>query len=134
MKLFIRIIISLLGLAVVYGGLNYLASERVEVVTLHTVDTDATPRDTRIWIVDRNGSAYIRARETSRWYARVRAMPNIELSRGSQRIRYTVVPHPELRDELNSRFRNKYGWGDAFVSFTIGGRSDAIPLELVPMR
>lgn len=70
MKWFIRTfaILALLGAA--FGALNYLASERVEVVTLHTVDATGQPQDTRIWTVDREGSAFIRARHGSGWYAR----------------------------------------------------------------
>lgn len=134
MKLLVRVLIVLLVLGATFGALDRLASERVEVVTLHTVAADGQPRDTRIWIVDRNGAAYIRARESSGWYARVKARPDFELTRGSQRARYTAVPHPELRDEMNGLFRAKYGWGDAYVSFTVGGREDAVALELVPVR
>ncbi len=134
MRLLVRALIALLVLGAAYGALNYLASERVEVVTLHTVDPAGLPTDTRIWIVDRDGAAFIRAREGSGWYARVRAAPNLELTRGERRARYTAVARPELRDDLNRLFRTKYGWGDAFISFTLGGRSDAVALELVPLR
>ena len=111
MRLLVRALIALLVLGAAYGALNYLASERVEVVTLHTVDPAGLPRDTR-----------------------VRAVPNLEVTRGERRARYTAVARPEWRDDINRLFRAKYGWGDAFISFTLGGRSDAVALELVPLR
>ena len=131
MKWLVRALVALLVLGALYGALNYLASERVEVVTLHTVDAAGQPKDTHIWIVDRQGAAFIRTREGSGWYARLAAAPSFELTRGAVRARYTAVSHPELRDEINTQFRDKYGWGDAFISFTLGGRDDAIALELV---
>lgn len=138
MKWLVRALLSLIVLAAAYGALNYLASERVEVVTLHTVDATGQPKDTRIWIVDRpidgRSAAFIRTREGSGWYARLAAAPDFELTRGATRARYTAVAHPELRDEINRMFRDKYGWGDAFISFTLGGRDDAIALELVPKQ
>jgi len=128
----VRTLVALLVLGAAYGALNYVASERVEVVTLHIVDASGQPSDTRIWILDHQGAAFIRARESSGWYARLTAAPDIQLTRGDVRARYTVVSHPELRDQINAMFRDKYGWGDAFISFTLGGRDDALPLELVP--
>ncbi len=128
----VRMLVALALLGAAFGALNYLASERVEVVTLHTADANGQLKDTRIWVVDHQGAAFIRARSGSGWHARLTAARHIEVTRGGRRARYTAASHPELLDEINATFRDKYGWGDAFISFTLGGRDDAVALALIP--
>ena len=132
MKLALRLLIALVVLAAAFGVLNRLASERVEVVTLHTLDAAGEARDTRIWVLDHEGRAYIRASPGSGWHARLAARPTFELTRGGVRRTYSAVERPELRDTLNTLFREKYGWGDSFISASVGGRARSILLELVP--
>jgi hypothetical protein len=60
------------------------------------------------------------------------AQPTFDITRGDVRATYTATERPELRDTLNPLFREKYGWGDAFISAMVGGRESAIILELVP--
>ncbi len=133
MKILVRVLAVLVALGASYGALNYFASERVEVVTLHTVDAKGAPRDVRLWVMDLDGATYLRTRTGSGWYSEVQAQPGFEVTRGAVRQRFTGVAHPELRDAINKAMREKYGWGDAFISFTLGGRDDAIALQLVPV-
>ena len=132
MKILIRGLSILLVLGAAYGALNYFASERVEVVTLHTLDDKGQPRDVRLWVIDHEGAAYLRTKNGSGWYTQIQAQPNFEVTRGASRERFTGAPEPELRELINRGMRSKYGWGDAFISFTLGGRDDAIALRLVP--
>ncbi len=127
-----RLLVALVVAAAAFGLLNRLASERVEVVTLHTLDAAGEAKDTRIWVLDHEGRAYIRSGPDSGWYARLAARPTFELTRGGVRRTYRAVERPELRDTLNARFREKYGWGDAFITAVVGGRQRSILLELVP--
>ena len=48
------------GLLILVVGLQYIASERVEVVELLTVDEVDGPITTRLWVVDDAGFAYLR--------------------------------------------------------------------------
>ncbi len=132
MKILLRVLAVLVALGAAYGALNYFASERVEVVTLHSVDAQGAPRDVRLWVMDLDGATYLRTREGSGWYSQIQAQPSFEVTRASVRQRFTGVAHPELRDAINKAMREKYGWGDAFISFTLGGRDDSIALQLVP--
>jgi predicted outer membrane lipoprotein len=132
MKIVLRLLIALVVLAAAFGALNYLASERVEVLTLHTLDAAGAPKDTRIWVLDHEGRSYIRTSEGSGWHARLVAQPTFDITRSDVRATYTATERPELRDTLNPLFREKYGWGDAFISAMVGGRESAIILELVP--
>ncbi len=132
MKIALYLLAALLVLSAAFGALNYLASERVEVVTLHTVDAAGQPKETRIWVLDHEGRSYIRTSEGSGWHARLVANPTFEITRDGDRRTYSSAQRPDLRETLNGLFREKYGWGDAFISMIVGGREQAIILELVP--
>ena len=132
MKTALLVVGGLLLLAIAYGAMQYFASERVEVVTLHTLDAGGQPQDTRLWVMDYQGAAYLRTHSGAAWYARLQARPNFEVTRGGVRARYTGVPHPELSATINQLMREKYGWGDAYISFMVGGREGAVPVRLVP--
>jgi len=114
-------------------GLEWFASERIEVVVLHTHDASGAAHDTRLWVVDHDGSPWLRAGSVeSKWYKRVAADPQIGLTRGATELRYHATPVPAARDVINDLMRAKYGWGDLFIGWMIGGRDTAIPVRLDP--
>jgi hypothetical protein len=116
---------------VILFGLESYASERVEVVVLHTHDASGAAHDTRLWVVDHDGSAWLRAGSPeSGWYKRVAADPSISITRRSTEMRYRATPVPEQRAVINELMHAKYGWGDQFIGWMIGGRDRAIPVRL----
>jgi Uncharacterized protein conserved in bacteria (DUF2255) len=135
MKRFLVITGSVLVLVVVVVfGLQALASERGEVVVLHTHDASGAAKDTRLWVVDHDGSAWLRAGgPDSGWYQRVATDPLISVTRGATEVRYRAVAAPEQRAVINELMRAKYGWGDQFIGWMIGGRETAIPVRLEPL-
>ena len=135
MKRFLIITASLIVLVVVVlFGLEGYASERGEVVVLHTRDASGGAHDTRVWVVDHDGSAWLRAgRPESGWYQRVAADPEITVTRGSTDVRYRAVAVPEKRAVINELMAAKYGWGDRFIGWMLGGRDGAIPVRLDPI-
>lgn len=119
----------------VFMALQYLASERVEVVVLHSVDTDGQKVETRLWVVDHEGSAYLRVGEDgSGWYSRIVANPVVELERNGITTPYQVVPRPDLSNTINDLMQAKYTWGDSFIAYALGGRENSIPLQLTPVK
>jgi hypothetical protein len=135
MKRLLIIAASILVLIVVaIFGLERFASERVEVVVLHTHDAAGAAQDTRLWVVDHEGSPWLRAGSVeSGWYKRVAADPLIGVTRGGTDVRYRAVPTPDQRAVINELMRAKYGWGDQFIGLMIGGRETAIPMRLEPL-
>jgi hypothetical protein len=134
-RLVIRIGGIVLLLLVTFLGLQWFASERVEVVVLQTRDASGALEETRLWVVDHDGALWIRAGGVeSGWYQRVAAQPMIELTRAETHRVYQAAAVPEQRAAINALMRAKYGWGDRFISWMIGGRDDAVPVRLEPAR
>lgn len=121
---------GLLALAVVIFVSQMVASETGEVVVLTTAGPDSEPVETRLWVVDLEGSQYLRASEGSGWYGRLTADAAVELRRGENSSPYAAVPSPELRDVVNDLMREKYGWRDVYIDWLVGGRDNAIPIRM----
>ena len=60
MKYILWLVGIVLGLALIIGGLQIVASERVEVVPLHTINAADEEVVTRLWVVDYDGHAHLR--------------------------------------------------------------------------
>ena len=124
-------------LAIVLGvfGLQWAASERVEVVELHTVDpASGEAVTTRLWVVDHDGKAYLRVgADGSGWYSRLTASSQISVTRQGTRGDYLAVPRPEKSDIVNDLMQAKYTWGDTLIGYLVGSREGAIPVELQPL-
>ena len=60
-----------IGLALIMGGLQISASERIEVVQLYTVSQTGEKVVTRLWVVDYDGHAYLRGETDSGWFRRL---------------------------------------------------------------
>lgn len=122
---------GLLAVAVVLFGLQILASERVEVVELHTLDADNAEVTTRLWVVDDAGYPYLRAGgDGSGWSERLAANIEFEVTRAGNRARYTAVGRADKRDRINQLMHEKYTWGDTLIGLMVNSRDNALPLEL----
>ncbi|MEQ8955874.1 MAG: hypothetical protein RL120_17205, partial [Gammaproteobacteria bacterium] len=113
-------------------ALQIVASERVEVVELHTVDSQGEEVSTRLWVVDDGGFAYLRAgvSEGSGWYSRLQQNGDVALTRAGERRNYRTVLRPDKADVINRLMREKYTWGDWLIEVLIGGREGSMPVEL----
>jgi len=129
MLLFLAGILALLLLIV---GTQYIASESGEVVVLQTRDEAGGVHETRLWVVEHDGSAWLRAGDPSRgWFPRLSARPDVVTVRGSEALPYRAVPTPEARDTINDLMHEKYGFADSYVSFFFA-RANKIPVRLLP--
>jgi len=123
---------AILGIAIVVIGTQYLASESGEVVVLRTQDAAGGVHETRLWVVDHDGSAWLRAGNPSRgWFPRLTARPEVEVVRGGEVLAFQAVPTPEARDTINDLMQQKYGFADSYVSFFFP-RAKKIPVRLLP--
>ena len=125
----------LLGLALLYGVLQIAASERVEVVQLHTTDEAGEQQVTRLWVVDDKSYQYLRVgADGSGWFSRIEANGEFKVTRADVTVTYTAVLRKDKSELVNTLMLDKYTWGDEFISWMVGGRQGAIPIELHPVN
>ncbi len=131
-----KLILSILSVAFILSAgvmvLQIVASERVEVVEVKTVDDLGEVATTRLWVVDYEGKQYLRAGADSGWYLRMKANPNITMARNGKEAQYHAVERKNLMNVINTRMNEKYTWGDDIIGVMVG-RSEAIPMELQPI-
>jgi Uncharacterized protein conserved in bacteria (DUF2255) len=129
----VRIISFVLALLVTVGVLTYVAGEMTEVAILRTYDKGGAPHDTKLWVVDYNGTSWVRVGKPRRlWYRRLLRRPSVELRRGPHTYSVTAHAHTDLetRQALDQRFREKYGLVDWWYGVLI--RRGAVPIQLEP--
>ena len=132
MKIVLWVLGSLLILALAFGALQYAASERVEVVELHTLNDGGGQVTTRLWIVDHEGYPYLRGDTASGWFNRLQASDTVSLTRNGETRAYTYRLRNGNLAAVNRLMREKYTWGDQLVSMMGGseaGQSNAIELS-----
>ncbi len=134
-----KILFSILGIFVliiaIFGITERLASERIEVVVLHTENEAGAQKTTRLWVVDLDGYPYLRAGdEASGWYQRLQSKPTVSLTRGSKTARYRYEVDTESREAVNRLMQEKYTWGDKFFALVLNNRSEAIPIKLIQLE
>ncbi len=115
-----RIALCLALAAVLFGGSILFASEQGgEVVTLISFDPEGRGSETRLWVVDAGGRAWLRAGQPgASWLRRVEAVPEVVLRRAGREGRYRAVPVPEpaATERINSQMRERYGLWDRWIS------------------
>jgi hypothetical protein len=132
MKFALRAVAALFGLFIVVMALQMIASESGEVVVLTTIDAAGAPEETRLWVVDYQGAAWLRAGSAGAgWYARLRESPSIHVRRDGIDTAYHAAPVPEATAEINRLMASKYGWADRYIGLLFS-RDDAVAIRLDP--
>ena len=124
------VLIALSGIFLLALG-TYIAGEQTEVAVLRTHDDSGVPYDTKMWVVDVDGSPYVRIGRPGRgWGERAKAHPDVDLIRGDVTTPCTaaVVEDPALRTRIDDAFAAKYGWVDWWYGVVV--RKYAIALRL----
>jgi hypothetical protein len=126
-----KIPILLVSLIIVIYLVQLIASERVEVVELHTLNNEGEEIITRLWVVDDEGYQYLRVgADGSGWFDRLRAAEMVDITRNGRRYSYSWTTRQSKSAQINLLMRGKYGWGDSFIGYLTGGRDGSIPVEL----
>ena len=130
----LRWIGAALAVLLLVGVGTYLAGEQTEVAVLRTRDVEGRVHDTKLWVVDLDGVAWVRvARPEREWFKRLRANPEIEILRhggAPQRVHATPDPTVDTKAKLDRAFREKYGLTDWWYGVLL--RHDPIPVRLDP--
>lgn len=131
-----RILLALAAIGCVLLLITLVALEGGEVVVLRTTGNDGKVTETRLWIADEGGSAWIEAANEGRpFYRDILQRPDVELVRGGKVERFHAEPittadgHPKIRRLLSE----KYGWADWWIGL-IADTSDSIAIRLARPR
>ncbi len=135
MKRTLAVVGGILGLGLLLFVSQLAASESGEVVLLHSLGSDGSAHTTRIWIVeDAEGRSWIRGGKGGGWTGRVLANGEVEIERDDERRAYQAiaVDEPETRRRISALMREKYGWGDWWISLTLFDpqREDSLAVRL----
>src|SRR5262249_39257346 len=114
-----RTVTLALALAVLLFGVVTLAAlEANEVVVLRTVDADGRPRETRTWVADDGGFAWVEAANPERpFLGQLRTHPEVEMRRGGRGHpgRAERMPNPEGHAHVRALLARRYGWADCWI-------------------
>jgi hypothetical protein len=134
MKWVLRTVIGLVLFVAAFAALERYAAESGEVVVLYAAEPDGTVVETRLWVVDHGGRAYLRTgADGSGWYRRLTANARIEIERDGRRLPHRAVSEPQASIVINELMQQKYGWRDTFIGAMVGGRVGSIPIRLEPL-
>jgi hypothetical protein len=123
---------ALVGLFVAVMALQMVASESGEVVVLTTTDAAGAAQETRLWVVDYDGSAWLRAGSDQQgWYGRLVQQPQVKVERAGATSAYTAQPIAAETPEINRLMAEKYGWADRFIGMMFP-RENAVAIRLAP--
>ena len=130
-----RVLRLVVGAAVAFLLVTWLALEGGDVGVLRTHEGGPTWRDTRVWYVeDGTGSLWIEAATSDRpWLIDVRSDDEVTLVRDDVPTRWRAQPveDPAAHDRVRSLLREKYGWADRWVGL-IQDTSHSIAVRLDP--
>ena len=125
----------LLAFGLAFAATTLYALEGREVVVLRTKAADGSLRETRTWVADADGSAWIEAAFADRpFYQQLLADPQIEVVRGGivRRYRAVPMPNPDGHVRIRHMLADKYGWADWWVGL-LTDTSGSIAVRLDPV-
>jgi hypothetical protein len=122
-----------LAVLLVLAAATYVAGEQTEVAVLRTTDEHGAVHETKLWVVDLDGTAWVRvARPERSWFQRLGKRPEVELVRHGVALPYRAleIEDPEMRARIDAAFRDKYGLVDRWYGLLL--RRDPRPIRLDP--
>jgi hypothetical protein len=123
-----RLALAVAGVALAFGAVTLLALEGGEVVVLRTFDAARRPRETRTWIADAVGAAWIEAANPERPFLHDLAVePAVEVRRGGtwRACRAEAQAGPDGHARIRTLLRARYGWADRWIGMLADTRRSA---------
>jgi hypothetical protein len=131
MRRWIIALLVLFGLAVAYVLAHWALIETSgEVVVLRTQKDDGSWLESRLWIVDDGGVAWLHGNPDSRWMRNLAARPVVEVVRNGATHRYRAAPVPGPHPRIHELLRAKYGLADRWVRFVGADTPSTTPVRL----
>ena len=131
---FVRILAGIAGVLLLLVCGYFVMAESGEVVVLETRDA-AGVHETRLWVVDDGGSVWLRTGDpNSPWLSRLRANPDVAVTRAGERREYRAVPVDDAatRDRINALTLEKYGAAEKILRAVMMDTSGVTPIRLEP--
>ncbi len=135
MKRVAWIIVALASLAAAtYASIFPNAEIFTEVVVLRTYDSDGSPHETRLTVIDRAGTPWVRGRPYRGWFRRIAAKPSAELYRDGvwRPVRASISREPADAAAFDQVMLETYGLGYRYVDLIARMSSTEVPMRLVP--
>jgi hypothetical protein len=123
-------IVLLAAVALVLGHLALIEVGR-EVAVLRTRGPDGARQETRLWVVDHDGAAWLHSKGAE-WEARFAGDPVVELERGGEVRRYRAHAVPGPHPRIDALLREKYVLADRWVRFLAPCDEDTVAVRLDP--
>lgn len=127
------VVVVAIGILVLLAAITLAALEGYEVVVLRSFGPDGQASETRTWIADAEGAAWIEAANPERAFLeQLRRNPEVELIRGGlrRRCRSSILSNPEGHEQIRRLLNDKYGWADLWIGWIADtSRSLAVRLE-----
>jgi hypothetical protein len=130
-----RLILSLLGLVLGFAATTLVALEGKDVVVVRTRDENGAWRETRTWIAEEDGVAYIEIANPERaFYKDIQRNAEVEVKRGdrTETHRAVVMKQPDGHQLIRRLLRQRYGWADIWIGL-IADTSESLGLRLEPV-
>lgn len=119
-------------LLIAVAAVTGYALEGREVAVLGTIDAGGADRETRVWVAEDAGAAWIEAAHAERPFLRAVARhPEVTLRRGglARACRATVLPNPGGHEHIRHLLAAKYGWADRWIGL-LADTSSSIAVRL----
>jgi hypothetical protein len=103
--------------ALVRADERWSAFAETGTIEILTVDADGDLRETPVWIVVLDDTAYVRTND-SRWLANIRRGSTVTLRSGDVELAVQAEEseEPEEFDRVEEAFKTKYGWMQRIMS------------------
>jgi hypothetical protein len=119
----------------IYASIFPIAEIFTEVVILRTYDSEGSPHETRLTVIDRGGTPWVRGRPYRGWFRRIEAHPRAELYRdgGWRPVQGSVSRDPADAAAFDHVMLETYGLGYRYVDSSARLSDTEVPVRLVPL-
>ena len=136
MKKFLKLVVILIGIAIVYGVLMFSLSELGgEVVILVRPEADLSNKNIRVWIVDADNKSWIEHGDSeSYWIQGLVNDSGIFIIREGEEQKYLAFDDRDSHDVYHKLRREKYGLADKMLDILSFGSTSKENCEGIPVR
>ena len=137
MKRVAWIAVAVVSLSVAaYASIFVVAEVFTEIVVLRTYDSDGSPHETRLTVIDRAGEPWVRGRPYRGWFRRVAANSKAELYRAGRwsPVRATISRKREDSAAFDRVMLESHGLAYRYVDLIARLSSTEIPVRLASDR
>ena len=136
MKFFLKLVVVLLSVAVVYMVLTLGLSELGgEVATLIRPEPEGSSKNIRVWIVDSDGNSWIEHGDNeSFWIKQLGDNSKLSLIREGKENKYLASTDKESHDFYHNLRREKYAFADKMLDILTFGATSKDNCPGIPIR